>query len=90
MRVAAGPVRRGVGATAMPLRAVPAMHEQMHQRASRQQQVGQGAEDVRRVPGDQEEGGDGEEAAEHEPEAGLPPGPLCSLARHVAPSVPQP
>jgi hypothetical protein len=52
---------------------MPAVHEQMHERTSRQQQPGQHAKDVRGVLREQEEPCHNKETAGNDPERGPPP-----------------
>ncbi len=73
------------------------MHEEVHQRAGKEQKIWQGAEEVRPVLGEEEERRDGEEAERHD--AGTRPPPwrlplrfvrhgrlLVQLHRHVTSS----
>jgi hypothetical protein len=50
-----------------PVPAVAAMHEHVKQRAGQQQQEGQEAEEMRPVLGEEEKGGDQQEANRNEP-----------------------
>jgi hypothetical protein len=52
--------------------AVPVVHE-MHQRAGQEQKVGQYSEHMRRVFGEQKEGGDNQEATRREAKRRSPP-----------------
>jgi hypothetical protein len=56
-----------------------AMHEQVQQRTSEQQQVGQNAKQVRPVFSEKEERGDGEEDDEHQASSRAKPTAIFSL-----------
>jgi len=61
---------------------VTVVHEEVHQRAGREKQIWQDAEDVRRVFRQQKEPGDGQETAEHDPGRSAPPRRLSWLVHH--------
>lgn len=73
-------------ATVAVIVAVPVVHEEMHLRASGEQQIRQDSEDVRGMLDDQEEAGDRQEAAEHDSKWSAPPGPLNLLGHRLIPS----
>jgi hypothetical protein len=51
----------------MPVAAMPSVHEEVHERAQQDQQIGQGPEEVRAVLGQEEET---EHGSEHQPDPG--------------------
>src|SRR5262249_9484618 len=65
---------------------VSVVHEEMHERTSCQEQVRQGAKDVRGVLGQKEKAPDGEEPAQDEPERASPPGCLDLFTHESCPS----
>jgi phage regulator Rha-like protein len=55
-----------------PVTAVPVMHEEMHQRASEQEQKRQHAQDVRRMLGHEVKAGDNQKAEQNDAASGPP------------------